>query len=149
MYAHDTLLFFQATQQQALLVNHVVHEYGRLSGLKINNNKLVLLFSSNVSSSAKHEISQTLQVKHKPRLGNYLGINVDYKVKADQIFQELIGKLESRLDGWRKINISQAGSLVSIKFVASLVLNYHLSCYKLSKNMVGQLDSICSNFFSG
>lgn len=149
MYADDTLLFFQATPQQASLVNHVIHEYGRLSGLKINNSKSVLLFSSNVSVSTKHDISEIIQVKYKPRLRKYLGIHVDYRIKAEEIFQELRGRLQSKLEGWGKLNLSQAGRLVLIKSVASSMLTYQLSCYKLSEHRAGQLDSMCSNFFWG
>ncbi|KAL0311532.1 UNVERIFIED_CONTAM: hypothetical protein Sangu_2447900, partial [Sesamum angustifolium] len=51
LFADDTVIFCQATQEALLRIKHILSEFENASDLKINNLKSAIVFSKNVEES--------------------------------------------------------------------------------------------------
>lgn len=73
-FADDSLLFFKATDQEAIEVKRCLHDYGRLSGQAINFHKSCITFSKDTNETDKKRISAIFNVNQTEDYGKYLGL---------------------------------------------------------------------------
>lgn len=72
-FADDVLLFAEASEDQILLIKHILSIFCRSSGQKVSEEK-TRIFSPNVDRSLKQSISNLFKFQVTYDLGKYLGV---------------------------------------------------------------------------
>ena len=73
LFADDSLLFCQATQNEVVAINEILQTYAQASGQSINLEKFSVYFSSNTTDNQKQDMLRILGVREVDRFDLYLG----------------------------------------------------------------------------
>lgn len=74
-FVDDCLIFSKATKKASRNILHVLNQFSKASGQRINFHKSTIYFSTKVENRVNQEISNLLGIQHKTSLGKYLGIH--------------------------------------------------------------------------
>ncbi|KAM2632785.1 hypothetical protein EV1_023480 [Malus domestica] len=130
-FADDSVLFGNATVEEAQGVADILKVYASGSGQEINLSKSSIFFGTSTSKRTKKRIGNTLGIPYKDGFGKYLGLQADFGLSKKAVFAEIRDKIEARLAGWSEQFLSQAGKEVLVKAVAMALPNFAMSCFKL------------------
>lgn len=101
-FADDTILFSQATEQEAVVIRDILHRYAQVSGQIINMEKSTMLFSPNIRHETSSNIQQILSFQVVERFDKYLGLPADIGRSKVEIFGYLKDRLWARVKGWNE-----------------------------------------------
>jgi hypothetical protein len=79
----------------------------------------------------------------------YLGLPILFGNSKKAAFQNIVDRVNSKMDGWHAKSLSQAGRLMLIKFVVAAIPSYAMSTFLLPKSIYSQLDRTFKNFLWG
>ena len=79
----------------------------------------------------------------------YLGINFKLRGKRIADFQDLIDRVQKKLQGWKAKLLSQAGRRTLISSVLQSMPLYSFSCFKIPEAVCNKLDAITRAFWWG
>ncbi|KAM1174400.1 hypothetical protein ACFX19_027537 [Malus domestica] len=130
-FTDDSVLFGNATFEEAQGVADILKMYASGSGQEINMSKSSIFFGTSTSKRTKKKIRETLGIQYKDGFGKYLGLQADFGLSKKAVFAEIWDKIEARLAGWSEQFLSQAGKEVLVKAVAMALPNFAMSCFKL------------------
>ena len=130
-FADDSLLFCRATIHDCQKVMEILSSYEKVSGQKLNRDKIALFFSKSTSSEMQRQIMGALGVNELNPYEEYLGLPALVGRNKRAIFDQLKQKVWKRLQGWEGKLLSQAGREVLIKSVIQAIPTYTMSCFKL------------------
>jgi hypothetical protein len=74
LFADDTLLFMEVKEEQAYIINSVLHQYEHGTGQLINPGKCSIMFGKNCETADKERIKEILRVAHIAEDEKYLGL---------------------------------------------------------------------------
>ncbi|KAK9994085.1 hypothetical protein SO802_023788 [Lithocarpus litseifolius] len=74
LFADDSLLFFQAIQNEGEAIVEILQTYANASGQSINMEKSFVYFSTNTTGVQKQQMLQILGVKEVMKFQSYLGL---------------------------------------------------------------------------
>lgn len=148
-FADDSILFCDASQNNAIGLMEIRKTYELCSGQKINRDKSAIFFSPNTLSSTKSLITSTLQVRIVVLSEKYLGLPTDVGRSKISSFKSLSARVWKRLQGWKGKLLSRAGKEVLIKSVAQAIPTYSMSCFLLPGSLCDHLFSTFANFWWG
>lgn len=77
----------------------------------------------------------------------YLGSPVN--VSRPSAFQQLIEKVDNKLQTWKSRLLSPAGKIVLLKSVIEAIGIYHMSTTPIHKSVLEKIQSKCVQFFLG
>ncbi|KAA3454905.1 reverse transcriptase [Gossypium australe] len=141
LFADDCMLFGETTDQGARNMKNILQEYQDCSGQCVNYNKSTIFYSSNTSEEAKLAVSAVLGVRSASNLEKYLGLpNVVGKRKR-AAFQNLLDRINMRIDGWSTRWLSQGGKEIFIKSVLQAIPTYAMLCFLLPKTFCEKIES--------
>ncbi|GJV01597.1 RNA-directed DNA polymerase, eukaryota, reverse transcriptase zinc-binding domain protein [Tanacetum coccineum] len=80
---------------------------------------------------------------------NFLGVKVGAMMSRRSSWDEVIGKLSSRLSKWKLKTLSIGGRITLIKSILSSLPLYQMSIFKCPMGVLNILESIRQNFFNG
>lgn len=124
-FADDLLLFGEASERQAIVMENVLRTFCQLSGQRISLNKSVVFVSKNTPMVVTENICSSLQIKHTADLGKYLGVPILHGRATTKNYSFLLDNIRFRLNGWKARILSQASRCVLIQSVPFL---YHANC---------------------
>jgi hypothetical protein len=142
LFADDTLLFLEVTEDQAILVNDLLHLYEKSTGQLINPQKCSILFGANCSMDAQDRMKGVLKVSNITVEEKYLGLPTPDGRMGRNRFVSLKEKLISRLSNWAERNMSSGAKEVLIKVVAQAIPTYVMSVFKVSVTLCDELTQI-------
>lgn len=117
LFADDCLLFTKLDSQNVRTILHILWEYVRISGQKINLLKSRAYCSANVSAEERDELTEILGVKTDDCKGLYLGMPYMIGMSKKEIFSSVKEKVRSKLKYWREKTLSQSRKEILIKSV--------------------------------
>lgn len=79
-------------------------------------------------------------------LGKHLGCNIEVDGKSSRKFQPLIEKVEQRISSWHHLSLSQAGRVLLINSILSMLSLNILSVFLIPKATTDKLNSIFAKF---
>ena len=94
-------MFFKATSESYSILNVILKEFGLTLGILINQWKSKLFFSTNALRIIKKFLSSTFGIKVVSWMLKYLETFPDFDLHCKENFQDIIAKLNRKLQGWK------------------------------------------------
>uniref|UniRef100_A0A5B7BN08 Reverse transcriptase domain-containing protein n=1 Tax=Davidia involucrata TaxID=16924 RepID=A0A5B7BN08_DAVIN len=148
-FADDSLLFANATENQASEISRIISMYGAASGQQVNFEKSAISFSANVTADRREQIKQILGVSICSIHNKYLGLPSTIGRSKVQPFNLIRDRVWRKLKGWKEKLLSKAGREVLIKSVAQAIPTYMMSCFKIPVAICEEINRMVSNFWWG
>jgi hypothetical protein len=131
LFAYDTLLFFKANEEQALVINNALRRYDRCTGQLINPAKCCILFGAACMDRDKERIKEILCLsKDKFR-----------STKEKLMVQKF------RFNNWAERNMSSGAKEVLIKAVAQAIPAYTMGVFKLPTTLCDEMIQLIRYFW--
>ena len=108
-----------------------------------------MFFSSNTPAQSQEDIKNFLGVAASQSYDHYLGLPSlvgRTKKKSFSIIKERIWK---KLKGWKEKLLSQAGREILVKAVVQAIPTYTMSCFKLPKGLIKEIEILIRKFWWG
>lgn len=122
-------------------------KFCKLSGKMINVQKSFTNFSRNTPPKFMRLFSRRLGLKHKDKLGLYLGCPMDVDGRSLNDFKSLPTKVASTLSSWKFKNLSQAGKLILINSILIAFSSHIMTVFKFPKYILNQVTSLLLKFW--
>ncbi|KAL4343532.1 hypothetical protein AHAS_Ahas11G0087800 [Arachis hypogaea] len=148
-FADDLILFAEANLQQVDIIKKFLKAFCDSSGQKISNEKARVYFSKNVGNQVRIEISEALEFARTDNLGKYLGVPLLHSKVSKHTFNDIINKLNSRLNSWKASSLSFAGRTTLVKSVLSSIPLYTMQTALLPVSTCNVIDRKCRSFLWG
>ncbi|XP_058112000.1 uncharacterized protein LOC131255319 [Magnolia sinica] len=94
-------------------------------------------------------IERSLGLAKSPSTLIYLGVPIAQGRIRCNLFEPLLDKVTSRIQGWNAKILSQGSKLMLISFVLSSILTHSLAATIILKKLLSSLASSFANFFWG
>ena len=146
-FADDSLFFCQANVRNCQALKDVFDVYEYYSGQKINVQKSMITFGSRVYGSTQSRLKQILEIPNQGGGGKYLGLPEQFGRKKKEMFEYIIDRVKKRTSTWSARFLSPAGKEIMLKSVALAMPVYAMSCFKLPKGIVSEIESLLMNFW--
>lgn len=99
LFADDSLLFFGASNANAIRVLELLHKYCNASGQRINMDKSSIYFSKGVSEADRAGIKHILEVANESLSEKYLGLPMDVGKAKEGCFKYLKDRIWKHVQG--------------------------------------------------
>lgn len=77
----------------------------------------------------------------------YLGLLLGGYPKKEAFWQPIIGKIQEKLDKWKRYNLSRGGHVTLCKPVLSRLPTYYMSIFLMPKKVISIIEHMMRNFF--
>ena len=145
-FADDSVLFYHAKQAKCQVILNILASYERGSGKKINKDKTNLFFSTNTPQDVRESIQQLLGVPSIRNFEKYLVILALVGRGKKQSFSYIKECVWKKLQGWKEKLLSQVSKEVLIKSMIQAIPTYAMSCFKLPKGLIHELETMIRKF---
>ena len=123
--------------------------YEKGSGQKIKRDKTCIFFSSNTEPELQTRIQQVLAVLAIRQFEKYLGMPAFVGRAKKQSFIYIKERVWKKLQGWKEKLLSQASREVLIKSVIQAIPTYSMSCFKLPKGLIKDIEAMITKILVG
>jgi len=149
LFADDTLLFFKAKPEQALVVKEILDTYARCTGQLLNPSKCSIMFNKKGAEDDQNQVKHILGVELSSFEPKYLGLPTPSgRMKKDR-FQSLKERLSKRLRDYSEKHMSSGAKEVLIKSVAQALPTYIMSVFQIPLGLCDSMTSIIREFWWG
>ncbi|XP_042973207.1 uncharacterized protein LOC122305011 [Carya illinoinensis] len=149
LYADDIVLFCNGGKASLKAITKVLRKYEQWSGQAVSKNKSSIYFSSQVSASRRRALLRFSGFTEGIFPFKYLGVLIISERLKIARFDDLIAKVQTRLEGWQTRLLSSGARLLLIKHVLQSILVHSLSILRTPKAVIEKLQRIISTFFWG
>jgi len=146
LFADGSLFFFQIDKSSLSNLRRTILWYCSLSVQAINFNKSDLFCSPNTPQGVQVAIVSSLQVNLVQHPTKYLGISFKLRGRRVKDFQDIIDRVQGKLQCWKAKLLSQAGRATLIASVLQAMPLYSFSCLKIPETICNKLDAITRAF---
>ncbi|KAG7542900.1 Reverse transcriptase domain [Arabidopsis thaliana x Arabidopsis arenosa] len=146
-FADDSLFFYQANRRNCIALKEAFEVYEYYSGQKINTSKSMITFGSRVFGHKQNDLKQILAIPNHGGGGKYLGLPEQFGRKKREMFDNIIDRVKKRTTSWSVKYLSPAGKEIMIKSVALAMPVYSMSCFKLPKGVIDEIESLLMRFW--
>lgn len=126
VFVDDMIILCKAEMRTMQLVADVLRKYENTLGQKVNKDKNTIYMHHNVQHRDVVVAEVALGIKRKDFPFNYLGCPIFYKRKQKLFYQQLINRISSKLQGWKRKLLSYGGRAILIKHVLQSIPIYCL-----------------------
>jgi len=112
----------------------------------VNYHKSILTFSKNATVAYRQLVAGIFNFCHSESLGKYLGYPVFQHRTNRNIFQGIINKATTKLEGWKSNCLSKVGPAVLIQSHLEALPAHTMQCFQLPKTVTLKLDRINREF---
>ncbi|XP_030453714.2 uncharacterized protein LOC115675253 [Syzygium oleosum] len=128
-------------------ISAVLNQYCYASGQAINLNKSGIFFSKGCPQSLRDNMVRELRIPEISHTGKYLGIPSDWGASKKDMFAWILGRVNSKLEGWKEQLISKAGKEILLKTVVQALPQYAMSIFKIPVSVCKAIEQKIANFW--
>uniref|UniRef100_A0A803QN76 Reverse transcriptase domain-containing protein n=1 Tax=Cannabis sativa TaxID=3483 RepID=A0A803QN76_CANSA len=148
-FADDSLVFLDANMDECKAIKEVLEKYENLSGQCINFEKTEMYVGCKIDISMAENIAAHLGVSLVKNHTKYLGMPSFVGRNKKQVFGNIRDKVEAKLQGWKMGLFSQARKEILIKAVIQAIPCYIMSCFRITKGILKEIESMIARFWWG
>jgi hypothetical protein len=134
-FADDSVLFRKVSPQEWGNIQAIMELYEKVSGQKLNRDKISLLFSKNTAKTVKDSLVNMVGVTPTNCFEKYLGLPSMVGKSRVASFASIKGRIWDRINGWKEKFLSYAEKEVLMKAVLQAIPTYTMSVFKLPKTL--------------
>nr|XP_023872480.1 uncharacterized protein LOC111985081 [Quercus suber] len=149
LFANDSLIFCRASMSDCQTIQSILQIYKNVSGQDINWGKTNLFFSTNTFAQTQEEIKNLLAIPAIQRVEQYLDLPSLVGRAKQRSFSMIKERIWKKLKGWKEKLLSQAGREILIKAVVQAIPTYTMSCFKLPKGLINEIEGLIRKFWWG
>ena len=141
-FTGDSVLSCQAKESICQVILDILSVHKKVSGQKLNRDKTNIFFSANTLPDLQTSIQVLLGVPSIRQYEKYLGLPAFVGKAKKQSFVYIKEWIWKKLQGWKEKLLSQADKKVLIKLVIQVIPTYSMSCFKLPKCLIKDIEII-------
>ena len=141
-FTGGSVLFCQAKESICQVILDILSVHKKGSGQKINRDKTNIFFNANTLPDLQTSIQVLLGVPSIRQYEKYLGLPAFVGKAKKQSFVYIKEWIWKKLQGWKEKLLSQADKKVLIKLVIQVIPTYSMSCFKLPKCLIKDIEII-------
>jgi hypothetical protein len=145
IFVDDSVVFCRATRAETHELTNIINLYEGASGQKVNLDKFEMCFSKNSHRSIKQSFKDVFPIQITDKMTKYLGIPAYVGRSKNNIFQNIVDKIRSKLKGWKERCLSFVGRAILIKAVAQATPTYIMSFFYFLWEFVSRLRVLCAS----
>ena len=149
LFADVSLLFFKATDEQAIRVKETLVLFQKCTGQLLSESKCSLLFSEVSSEHEREAIKRRLGVESATFESRYLGLPTPEGRIKDEMFQPTMDRFGKRCNDWNERFMSKAAKEVHVKSVAQGLPTFVMGVFKLNQSFCDSYEKIIRDFWWG
>ncbi|GKD23921.1 hypothetical protein Tco_1225624 [Tanacetum coccineum] len=130
------------------IIIQVLECFHRASGLLINMSKSKIMGIS-VDKSIVEQAASKIGCAILMAPFSYLGSKVGDLMSSSRAWSDIINKLTDRLSKWKMKTLSVGGRLTLLQSILGYMPIYHMSLFKVPKEILHTMESIRCHFFNG
>ncbi|KAL0438766.1 UNVERIFIED_CONTAM: hypothetical protein Slati_2359600 [Sesamum latifolium] len=146
LFAADTLIFCQATEEAMTCVGWVLKDFEAASEMVVNLDKSEISFSSNTPGHFQEELARILGVRVVEKHVKYLGLPALVGQSKKEIFQSLKDRIWKRLQSWRCKNLSQGSKAMLLLYVVQAMPTYIMGCFLIPISICREIEGLMADF---
>ncbi|KAF5474944.1 hypothetical protein F2P56_006796 [Juglans regia] len=116
---------------------------------RFNKDKISIFFSKNTRAKVKDLIIQVAGVKSTQPNEKYLGLPTLVGRSRSKGFKNILDRVRDRISNWKMKYLSQAGKEILIKIVIQAIPTYNMRVFKISKNILMELNRLMQQYWWG
>ncbi|CAL1392585.1 unnamed protein product [Linum trigynum] len=137
LYADDTLLFCDASEDQVRSLLTALPLFETISGLRVNLHKSSMMVVGEVENPSRYADIFGCELSSLPT--TYLGLPLGSRAASLTVWEPVIEKVQARLASWKARMLSFGGRLVLLKSVLSNLPIYFLSLFRAPSSVIARL----------
>ncbi|XP_019086489.1 PREDICTED: uncharacterized protein LOC109126954 [Camelina sativa] len=107
----------------------------------------MITFGSRVYGSTQERLKKIINIPNHGGGGKYLGLPEQFGRKKKEMFTFIIDRVRKQTSHWTSRRLSPAGKEVMLKSVAVSMPVYAMSCFKLPRGVISDIESLLMNFW--
>ncbi|KAM1981033.1 hypothetical protein ACFX15_037578 [Malus domestica] len=147
LFTDDTLIFLVATNQNCRNLSSLLNAYCRASGQQISLQKSVVYFGVNTPAHLSSELCNILDMPKVEDPGKYLGLPSIWGRSKKEALQFIKERILTKIAGWKRRFLSQAGKEVLIKAVIQTIPMYTMCVFRLPMSFCKDIDAAVARFW--
>jgi hypothetical protein len=142
-------MFIEAKENQAVLVQDILHKFKKSTGQLVNPSKCSIMFGSGCNNVDRVKVMEVLQVPNDTQEEKYLGLLTPQGRMCKNSFKSTKQRLAKRLNTWSERFMSLEAKEVLIKSVAHAITTYVMGIFKLPNTLCEDLKQMVRYFWCG
>ncbi|XP_075675073.1 uncharacterized protein LOC142644319 [Castanea sativa] len=139
----------EATIAECVQIQSMLFMYEQASGQSINRGKTNIFFNSKTPRNLRNAISVFLGVPVSHSYEHYLGLPSLVGRGKKRAFSLIKERIWKKLKGSKEKLLNQAGREILIKVVIQAIPTYVMSCFKLPKGLIKEIEILVRKFWWG
>ena len=148
-FGDDLVLFDSTFVAQTNLIKVVLVDFCLSSGHKVSSQKFKIFFSSNVNSSSRDWICDTLGFNETDDLGKYLGVSILHSKVRNDTYLYIEDNVRKKLFGWAAKSLSLSGRIILAKSVLLAIPSYAMQTTMLPNGLCNPIEKLIRNIIWG
>lgn len=148
-FADDTVIYCQASMQEAEEILSILDRYAQASGQIINLEKSSMTFGAGTIPEARDVVHAVLGIPVVEKFEKYLGMPGVVGRSKMEVFGFLKDRVWSRIQKWNDRDFSKAGREILIKDVLQAIPTYVMSCFLLPVTLMQDIKKMIRQYWWG
>jgi hypothetical protein len=149
LFADDSLLFFEGTVDQGLVIKSILDKYERGTGQLVSLGKCSILYGDKCSPEVQLELKGILKYDTVCFEEKYLGLPVPEGRLKKGKFKSSKEKFSKHATDWCEKYMSSGAKEILIKSVLQSISTYAMGVFKFPYGLIEDLSQIIRNFWWG
>jgi hypothetical protein len=149
LFADDSLLFFEANQDQASRVKGILENCEKCTGQQLSPTKCSILLGNKVTEDDGAATMAVLNIAKADFEEKYLGLPVPEGRMKNGQFQPTKDRASKQMNDWAEKYMSSGAKEELVKSVIQAIPSYAMSVFKFSVGLCDELEQIIRNFWWG
>lgn len=147
LFADDTMFFLNIDEDSYSTLMDILDQYKISFSQLINAAKSSIYFSSKTPQAIRERVKSCLGIEKEGGAGKYLGLPEHFGRRWKDLFTSIVNCIQVKAAAWSSRCLSNAGKLVMLKCVLTLIPSYAMTCFELHVSLCVRIQSTLTRFW--